>query len=47
MTDKDRSGVKAVLAVFSFLPAFLVRAFYWLTDQHGSGSPATRAFARS
>jgi aldehyde dehydrogenase (NAD+) len=35
MTEKDRRGVKGVLAVFSFLPTVLVRAFYWLTDQHG------------
>lgn len=34
MNESDRSGVEAVLTLFAFLPAFLVRAFFALTETH-------------
>jgi hypothetical protein len=36
MQDADRDAVKLVLAVFRFLPRFVVRGLMWVADRHRS-----------
>ncbi len=34
MTSSDLQGIRAVLGLFAVVPRFLVRALFWLTEQH-------------
>lgn len=34
MTESDRRGVTGILGLFGILPGALVRAIFWLTEQH-------------
>lgn len=43
MSDSDRTSICGVLSVFGALPQLLVKALFWLTEQHGKLPDAVAA----